>query len=208
MFDILRVDVEKSVENNVFVLFTLSSHEPYEVPYKDIYQSDNEWNRARNSYLYTDSCVNVFLTALKQSPKWEKSLVILVADHGSLFPGNKAYWSASKYKTFMLWTGGVVENQPFVFSNLADQLDISATLLPLLNIPSNDFIFSDNLFKKKNTNTYFSFINGFGFIKNDKFCIYSSLDKRYFYISDSTDITADYAKTYIQKLSDFYKTLE
>lgn len=208
MFDVLYNDIENSDGKNVFTLFTLSSHEPYEVPFKNVYPSDNEWNKARNSYLYTDSCVNVFLTKLKKSPKWENSLVILVSDHGTLFPGNKESWQASKYKILMLWLGGTVENQAFVYTNLADQLDISATLLPLLNIPANDFIFSDNLFKKKNTNTYYYFFNGFGFIKNNQFYAFSFVTKENILSSEDNGITTDFAKAYTQKISNFYKTLE
>ena len=39
-----------------------------------------------NSFAYLDHCVASYLAALRRSPLWKETLVILVADHGIAWP--------------------------------------------------------------------------------------------------------------------------
>ena len=85
MFNVFYDDIIAEKDSSVFALFTLSSHEPYDVPINGPYGNSTEGQRCNNAYFYTDSCLNDFLTKLKKSPDWDNSLVILVADHGTRY---------------------------------------------------------------------------------------------------------------------------
>ncbi|MDR2836552.1 MAG: LTA synthase family protein [Bacteroidales bacterium] len=210
MLDLLYQDFEKSQGKNIFALFTLSSHEPYEVPSINKFLPTDEMNKARNSYIYTDSCLNVFLEKIQKSSKWKNTLIILVSDHGTRFPGNKEVWEKSKYKALMLWLGGALKSNPFIYNNLADDLDISKTLLSQMNLEINtdDFIFSENLFEKKNTSTFYSFASGFGFLKNNDWIIYDINSNSVIQKNGDDENMENYSKAYMQKLSEYYKSLE
>lgn len=208
MFDLLYNDIINESDTSVFALFTLSSHEPYDVPGEKPFPEDSEMNKARNAYFYTDSCLNIFLEKMYNSPKWDNSLIILVSDHGTLFPGNIKLWELQKFHILMLWLGGALQAGPFIYEATSDQVDISATLLSQLNISHDKFIFSEDLFKKKDPNAFFSFNYGYGFIKNDNWYIYDvNLNKPISQSIDSLNFE-NYAKAYMQTLSEYYKNLE
>lgn len=116
---------------------TLSSHEPWEVPYHKL--ADEK----ANSFAYTDSCVSSFVCQLKQTPVWDNLLLIIVPDHGVAWAGYSPT-DIEVAKIPMLWLGGAVK-QPCVVDQLMNQSDIAATLLSQMNIPSSDFIFSRNV---------------------------------------------------------------
>ena len=132
MFDEFFSHVQNVGGGSVSILFTLNSHEPFDVPVSP-YGTDDELSRSKNAYYYTDSCLNVFLENMQKSPVWDKTLVILVSDHGRLFRSQN-WQTLDKSHIVMQWMGGVV-NESFVCDLPCDQADISATLLSALGVP-------------------------------------------------------------------------
>jgi hypothetical protein len=55
---------------------TLSSHEPWEVPYNRI-----DDDKVANSFAFTDEMLGKFVERLKASGKWDNTLIICIADH-------------------------------------------------------------------------------------------------------------------------------
>lgn len=112
---------------------TLSSHEPFEVPY------DRLADAKLNAFAYTDDCVGRLVETLKQSPVWDNLLVILVPDHGFLY--DLTYEDPEYYHCPMLWLGGAVR-EPRRVSILMNQSDVCATLLAQLGLPHDDYPWS------------------------------------------------------------------
>lgn len=137
-------------------LLTLSSHEPFEVPY------DRLADRRKNAFAYTDHCLGEFIDRLKQLPVWDNLLVVCLPDHGSSATFNVA--SPSFYHIPMLWLGGAIE-EPQVVHTLMNQSDMPATLLGQLGLPHFDFAYSRNIFSENYTYpfTYSTFSDGFLF---------------------------------------------
>ncbi len=207
MFNVFYDDIIAEKDSSVFALFTLSSHEPYDVPINGPYGNSTEGQRCNNAYFYTDSCLNDFLTKLKKSPDWDNSLVILVADHGTRY-GNVEVWDLPKFHIFMLWTGGALTCNPFVYDMPADQTDIGASLLGAMNISHDEFIFSENVFEKYVPNAFYVFNYGYAFVKGPRWAIYDLNKDVVMYRGwDSKDMDTP-AKAYAQKLAEYYKSLE
>lgn len=80
---------------------TLSSHEPFEVPYNRLK------DKRQNSFAYTDHCLGEFIDRLKQLPVWNNLLVICLPDHGSSPTFNVT--SPTFYHIPMLWLGGAIK---------------------------------------------------------------------------------------------------
>lgn len=59
---------------------TLSSHEPFEVPYHRLDE------QIPNAFAFTDDCLGKFIEKLKQTPVWKDLLVICLPDHGFIIP--------------------------------------------------------------------------------------------------------------------------
>lgn len=161
MFDWLYNDIiEKTrADKRWFTTFqTLSSHEPFTVPYNRL--PDDE---VANSFAYTDHCFGKFIDKLKQTPAWEKLLVICVADHG--FNISHHPKSRSKYAHIpLLMLGGAVAH-PARFDSIISQTDLAATLLGQMGLPHDDFIYSRDVLADtyKYPFSFHTYTNGFMF---------------------------------------------
>jgi phosphoglycerol transferase MdoB-like AlkP superfamily enzyme len=151
---------------------TLSSHEPFEVPYHHLEHP------YLNSVAFTDSCLGSFIDRIRQTPAWKNMLVILVADHGYLYPETIKGYAPKRFHIPMLWLGGAL-SKPAVIDTIACQTDIAATLLSLMNITHDDFLFSNDVFSRKvPPYAFYTFPNGFGFIDGTGASVYDNSTER------------------------------
>ncbi len=177
---------------------TLSSHEPFEVPYHHLEDP------YLNSVAFTDSCLGSFVDKMKALPVWENMLVVLVSDHGFRYPQSLTDYEPRRFHIPMIWTGGAVE-APAVVDTYANQTDLAATLLSQLNIPHEDFTFSrDILTSGYPEYAFYTFPNGFGFIDSTGVSVYDNesdkpLTER---PSEGSDQRLDKGKVLLQTLYD------
>ncbi|MDR1402688.1 MAG: sulfatase-like hydrolase/transferase [Tannerellaceae bacterium] len=137
---------------------TLSSHEPFETPYRRL---DDPF---LNSVAFTDSCIGDFIDKIKTTPVWNDLLVILIADHGFRYPDNLQEYEPARYHIPMLWLGGAVKEATKI-TTIGNQTDLAATLLTQLNVPHPEFTFSKNLADPSYpVYAFYTYTNGFGFI--------------------------------------------
>ena len=138
---------------------TLSSHEPFEVPYHRLEE------KRENAFAYTDECLGHFVDRLKRLPLWKDLLLICLPDHGFFYPDTQGSTHDMRtHRIPMLWLGGAVR-QPMVIDRLMNQTDLAATLLAQLGIDHSDFNFSRNVLGEEYTYpfAYYTFNNGFAF---------------------------------------------
>lgn len=137
---------------------TLSSHEPFEVPYHRLDE------QIPNAFAFTDDCLGKFIEKLKQTPVWKDLLVICLPDHGFYYPREGLNTSPRFYHIPMLWLGGAVK-QPVKIDKIMNQADLAATLLGQLGLDHSSFNFSRNVLGSDYTYpfAFYSFNNGFAF---------------------------------------------
>lgn len=128
--------------HHFLVAQTLSSHEPWDVPY---HRLDDE---ILNAFAYTDYSIACMVDTLKQLPQWDNLLVILIPDHGFLY--RQSYDDPGFFHAPMLWMGGAVR-EPRRMDVLMNQSDIAATLLSQMGIRHDDFPWSRNVLSKTYT---------------------------------------------------------
>ena len=147
-------------------LLTLSSHEPFEVPF-DAFE-----DKVLNATAFTDHHVGKMIDRWRNTPAWENMLVVLIADHGISYPEGTQIGSVPRQRIPMVWTGGAVR-EPMQINTYAAQCDLSATLLAQLGIDHSDFIFSKDIFAADAPHyAYWSFNNGFGIIADEGNMVY------------------------------------
>lgn len=148
---------------------TLSSHEPFEVPYQRLK------DKKLNSFAYTDHCLGTFIDELKQTPIWNNLLVICLPDHGSALNVTTPEY----YHIPMLWMGGAIK-RPQIIQTLMNQSDMPATLLSQLNLPHQEFQFSRNIFSRnyRNKFAYSTFSDGFAFRDSTGVTIFDNAARR------------------------------
>lgn len=115
-------------------LSTLSSHEPWDVPLK---QMDDE---ILNAFYYLDHCIGSFVDDLRQTPAWQNLLVILLPDHGIDFYDIN-FEDPRHDHIPMVWTGGAVKT-PRRLKQVCNQTDLPATLLGQMGLPHADYRYS------------------------------------------------------------------
>lgn len=137
---------------------TLSSHEPFEVPYHRLEE------KIPNAFAFTDDCLGKFIDKLKQTPVWDNLLVVCLPDHGFYYPRKGLNSGPQFYHIPMLWLGGAVK-QPMKIDKIMNQSDLAATLLGQLGMDHSSFNFSRNVLggDYKYPFAFYSFNNGFSF---------------------------------------------
>lgn len=120
-------------------VLTLSSHEPWEVPYQRL---DKE---KQNSFAYTDDCLGKFIDRLKASEQWKNLLVIIVPDHGVVAGEGDTKSSMSVIHIPLVLTGGAVRHSGKRIDTIMNQSDLAATLLAQMGIDHSEFMFSRNV---------------------------------------------------------------
>lgn len=156
LYNQLRNRKEEGPWHTAFL--TLSSHEPFEVPYHRLE------DKIPNAFAYTDECLGKFVDRLKQTPAWKDLLVICLPDHGFYYPREGSNAMPRFYHIPLLWLGGAVK-QPMQVDKIMSQTDLAATLLGQLGLEHTAFTFSRNVLGSdyKYPFAFYSFNNGFSF---------------------------------------------
>ena len=151
--------------HHFLVAQTLSSHEPWDVPY---HRLEDE---KLNAFAYTDYSIACMVDSLRQLPQWDNLLVILIPDHGFLY--QQSYDDPGFFHAPMLWTGGAVR-EPRRMDVLTNQSDITATLLSQMGIRHDEYPWSRNVLSKTYTYpfVYCNYPAGLLFIDNTGTSIY------------------------------------
>ena len=158
--------------------FTLSSHEPFDVPMPTAIAGDDEESLFLNSLHYADASLGQFIEQAKKQPWWGNTLVIILADHGHRLP----VLSTDKVTDFhipMLWLGGALKAKPQLITQMSSQIDLPATLLHQLDLNAANFYWSRDIFTHPNRAfAYFAFNNGFGLVQPDRHLIFDNIGRR------------------------------
>lgn len=128
--------------HHFLVVQTLSSHEPWDVPYHRLE------DKKLNAFAYTDYSIACMVDSLQQLPQWDNLLVILIPDHGFLY--QQSYDDPGFFRAPMLWIGGAVR-EPRKMDILMNQSDIPATLLSQMGIRHDDYPWSRNVLSQTYT---------------------------------------------------------
>ena len=144
---------------------TLSSHEPWTVPYKRLD------DKVANAFAFTDHCLGQFVERIRKTPAWRDLLIVCLPDHGYQFPSDITHEQHNHNS--MLWIGGAVAAHRVV-PTLMNQSDMAATLLGQLGIPHADYAFSRDVFSTayKYPFAFFTFKEGFGFADSTGHTVY------------------------------------
>lgn len=198
VFNRLLEDIKK--ENNgpyLKVIQTLSSHVPYDVPFRK--KLDDPY---LNSVAYTDSCLGDFMRKFRKTEAWKNSIVVMVADHAMTYPYGIDYRDINRYRIPLLIVGGALK-APMRVETYASQIDITATLLYQLGIDHKNFTFSKNIFNPSSPHFgYYTFKNGFGMVTPENSYVYDYDAKKIFLNTGKVNDNKLKAEAFIQTLYD------
>jgi phosphoglycerol transferase MdoB-like AlkP superfamily enzyme len=129
------------------VLFTLSSHSPFDQPLQNALDWDLPQMPYLNSVYYTDRCLGEYFAYARQQPWYGSTLFILVADHGRVTHITRDFYSFEHIHVPLLLYGEALkpELRGQRIDRLATQADIPKTLLKQLKIDATPFRWSKDI---------------------------------------------------------------
>lgn len=113
------------------LLFTTSNHSPFEFPEGDFELYNQPRNTRENAVRYADHALGEFFRVARQSPYWDRTLFLVVADHDSRVKGD-ALVPVKRFQIPGLIIGPGVS--PGKYERVASQIDLAPTLLRLMGL--------------------------------------------------------------------------
>jgi len=193
-----------------YTIFTLSSHEPYDVPGKPALAGSSKTIQFKNSHHYADSCFTDFIQKAKQQAWWNNTWIIVIGDHGHVLPGNEyASHMPDEFKIPMVWLGGAIK-QKAVITTTYSQINLAPSIAHYLKLQPRAFEFSTpiNLTETTKFSVWYSYNDGFASVHNNSHYFMYGLNNRQITskkgLFNQEDLT--YAQAFLQVLmEDFYK---
>ncbi|MFK7901051.1 MAG: LTA synthase family protein [Cyclobacteriaceae bacterium] len=188
--------------------FTLSSHDPFDVPMETMVEGSDADHRFMNAAYYTDKSIGEFIERTKKQDWWDSTLVIIVADHGTKYASPGPRYIAKNFKIPMLWLGGALAIRDTIIHTVGSQYDIPKTLLSQLGHKAPQFGFSNNLLSNDAKNTaFYGLGGGFGWVTDSSVSVYSLDSKKYYLKTDSSRQDIPEAKAFMQVLAKDFSDL-
>ncbi len=169
--DVLFDKVLEGVNENTSPFFasvlTLSSHEPFKVPYRSEFRGNGDDDLYRNAVKFSDQALGQFFEKAKQQPWYGHTVFIILADHGHQWPLDRKSYDPDRFRIPFLVTGGALAEQYRSKTNpaVAGQVDLASVLLSQLGVNVSAFNWSknfmDSAYKPFATFTY---NDGIGFV--------------------------------------------
>ena len=183
-------------------IMTGSSHEPFDVPYQSAHKE-----KELNAFAYADSCLGHFISSLKASPAWDNTLVAIVPDHLGAWPRQIDNYALWRYQIPFIITGGALAAEGQI-NTIGVQTDIPATLLGMLGIEHDGFLFSRDILDKDIPHfAFFALDDGMGVATDSCRLIYDNTSARVMLEEGNTKSALALAKAYLQKLYDYIDSL-
>ncbi|MBI2966857.1 MAG: LTA synthase family protein [Bacteroidetes bacterium] len=186
-------EIQQMKEPFFAMIFTGSSHAPYDVPMKQKFNIGNNWDEKGyvNAAHYTDSCLGAFFSAALSTGWYKNTLFLLISDHGHQSPKNNNYYSKEFRKIPALFFGEAImeDLNGKKVDLIMSQTDFTTTLLSQMGYNHESFRWSKNIFNPYIQEfAYFSFVDGVGWIRpwgyftyDNKSNVFNSIE-----ITDST----------------------
>jgi phosphoglycerol transferase MdoB-like AlkP superfamily enzyme len=198
-------DLKNEKEPFFHVVFTQSSHSPYDQPLQNVIKKDISELPFINSVYYTDKCLGDFFENAKKQHWYKNTLFVIVADHSHVSHKNYGVNTFEYRQIPMLIMGDVIKEEfkGTQYDKIASQTDITTTILKQLGLDTSKYRWSKNLFNPYTPEfAYFEMNEGFAWLNpQGQFLYHLGLDRVFRNdFDDSQKHYVDDAKAYVQEL--------
>ena len=178
LFEDIQQKHQQQQEPWYTTFLTISSHNPFDVPYHRLSSSTdiNDDAVKFNAFAYTDSCYGDFIDRLRETPAWDNLLIVTVADHGFNWrPMNSPDFPRIPF----LMMGGAIR-EPRRIETLMSQTDLPAIVLGQMGIPHEDYTFSRDVLGDtyRTPFAFNTFNNGFNLCDTTGCTVYDNVARR------------------------------
>ncbi len=146
MFPYFLSEIQKAKRPYFYGMFTQSTHSPYDMPVEPI--ETHNGDGYVTSMHYADEHLKKFIDGVRALPDFENTLVLIISDHGKTNVINDdTYQEEFFHIPFLMWGGAVKdEYRGLKIDKIGSQADLAKTLLNQMNLNSDEFHWSKDLF--------------------------------------------------------------
>ncbi len=194
---------------NMFL--TISTHSPFDQKSFKTFHVGRSENGLLDGANYTDHRIGEFLTKAQQKPWYKNTIFVFMADHSRKSPRE---WPLDSYENRLI--PFIIYGEPLKkefkgkkIDKVVSQIDVTTSLLKQLDIHTDNFPFSKNVFNPYTPEyAYFSSIENIGWATPNDYLIYNIKEDTVTYQrSNDPKIKAQtikHAKAYTEYLLDDY----
>lgn len=167
---------EQSKQKTPFfaTILTISNHPPYIVPekFKSVSKEPSEQIVA-----FADDAIRQFMSEAKKQDWYKNTIFVLLGDHGKLV-GKTTYDMPLSYNHIpLIIHSALFDDAPKVFDNLGGQIDVTPTLLGLLDYSFDNNTLGIDIIKQKRPYIFFTSDDMMGCINSKHFYVYNPVTK-------------------------------
>ncbi|NSW44262.1 MAG: LTA synthase family protein [Bacteroidales bacterium] len=162
------------------MVFTLSSHNPYDMPYAEKFNWGGDAQKYINSMAYADSSLGVFFNKVKKMPFYKNTLFVLVSDHSHNSPKGWHPYAQQYRRIAMMLYGEPIkkEYRGYKVNLYCSQTDLAKTLMKQLGYACSNYRWSKDLFNPYSKSfCYYAYDAGFGWVSDSNYFAYLHEDK-------------------------------
>ncbi|MBD8348711.1 LTA synthase family protein [Dysgonomonas sp. HGC4] len=168
--------IEQSKQKTPFftTILTISNHPPYIVPEKFKLVSKEPCEQI---VAFADDAIRQFMSEAKKQDWYKNTIFVLLGDHGKLV-GKTTYDMPLSYNHIpLIIHSALFDDAPKVFENLGGQIDITPTLLGLLDYSFDNNTLGIDIIKQKRPYIFFTSDDMMGCINSKHFYVYNPITK-------------------------------
>ena len=171
------------------VIFTLSSHHPYNIPSKYNSKKFNGKTKFEKSINYTDYSLRRFFETIKKMPWYNNTLFVITADHISQTDNPDFLTSIGTYSIPILYFKSNDSTLSGTSNTIiTQQTDIMPSILDYLNYPKPFLAFGNSVFNSTSNHFAVHYINGVYQLVYDDYLLLFNGEKSIALYSFKTDI--------------------
>ena len=162
---LLRADVA-SARPTFTLAFSVTNHSPWEYP-KGRIETDGDPATVTNTVRYADWAMGEFFKKARQSPYWDNTIFLIVADHDARVSGNLVPVRHFHIPALILGPGVAPRTDPQIMS----QIDLAPTLLSLMGVDTVHPMLGRDLTRQVSNRAMMQFGDNYGYLKGDKLVV-------------------------------------
>ncbi|HEY0198667.1 MAG TPA: LTA synthase family protein, partial [Rhodanobacter sp.] len=152
---------------NFTLAFSVSNHTPWEYPAGRI-QASSPAASVQNTVRYADWSIGQFFARAKQSPYWDHTVFLIVADHDArVFGASLVPVTHFHIPALILGVGVPVRRDEHIVS----QVDLAPTLLSLIGISSVHPMLGADLTSRDPDRAIMQYGDNYGYLKGDQLLV-------------------------------------
>ena len=168
MFDELHARLMQKSETPVFTFaFSVSNHTPWEYPSGRI-SPEGDPASVENTVRYADWALGQFFARAKQSPYWNNTVFLVVADHDARVTGASLIPVARFHIPALILGAGISARQD---DRLISQIDLPPTLLSLIGYHGQHPMLGVDLTQQSPNRAIMQYGDNHGYLQGDRLMV-------------------------------------